>query len=72
RNIAEWLEDAGYKRDFALEYDASDSISFIVVKRANIKIEKNQLMIDVNIRLATPLPSEMSAINIENREEENH
>jgi hypothetical protein len=30
------------------------------VKRANIKI-----------RLATPLPSEMSAINIENREEEN-
>jgi hypothetical protein len=41
------------------------------VKRANIKIEKNQLMSDVNIRLATPLPSEMSAINIENREEEN-
>jgi hypothetical protein len=73
RNIAEWLEDASYKRDFSLEYDASDSISaFIVVKRANIKIEKNQLMSDVNIRLATPLPSEMSAINIENREEENH
>ena len=64
RNIAEWLEEAGYKNDEPVEYDISDGVSFdIVVKRANIKIEKNQLMIDINIRLATPIPSEISNLD---------
>ena len=63
RNIAEWLEEAGYKNDEPIEYDASDCVSVIVVKKANIKIEKNQLMIDINIRLATPIPSEISNLD---------
>jgi len=64
RNITEWLEEAGYKNDEAVEYDISDGVSFdIIVKRANIKIEKNQLMIDINIRLATPLPSEINNLD---------
>ena len=63
RNITEWLEEAGYKNDEPIEYDASDCVSVIVVKKANIKIEKNQLMIDINIRLATPIPSEISNLD---------
>ncbi len=64
RNITEWLEEAGYKNDEPVEYDISNGVSFdIVVKRANIKIEKNQLMIDINIRLATPLPSEINNLD---------
>ncbi len=63
RNISEWLEDAGYKNDESIEYDASDCVSVLVVKRANIKIEKNQLIIDINIRLVTPLPSEISTLD---------
>ena len=66
RNIAEWLEEAGYKNDEPVEYDASDCVSVTVVKKANIKIEKNQLMIDINIRLATPLPSEISNLDNNN------
>jgi len=66
RNIAEWLEEAGYKNDEPVEYDASDYVSVIIVKKANIKIEKNQLVIDINIRLATPLPSEISNLDNNN------
>ena len=57
RNIAEWLETAGYKYEQPVESD--ENVSVIIVKKANIKIEKNQLMIDINIRLAAPLPSEL-------------
>lgn len=61
RNISEWLEAAGYKYDQPIEYDTTDCVSLdIVVKKANIKIEKNQVMIDVNIRLAIPIPSEFT------------
>ena len=60
RNITEWLEEAGYKTESFSEYEVSDCLSLdIVVKRANVSIKKNQLLIDVNIRVATPLPSEL-------------
>jgi len=60
RNICEWLHEAGYKTQ-CLDplYQINDCLSLdLVVKKANIKIEQNQLLIDINIRLAAPLSSE--------------
>jgi hypothetical protein len=60
RNITEWLEEAGYKNQSSVQYSVDDSLSLnLVVKKAKISIEKNQLLIDINIRLATPLPPEL-------------
>lgn len=66
RNITEWLEESGYKVATYSEYKISDSLSLnvlvkaldISVKKADIKIKNNQLLIDANIRVVTPLPSE--------------
>ena len=59
RNIAEWLEEAGYKTKSSVPLQVGDCLSLdIVIKKANIIIEKNQLFIDINIRLATPINSD--------------
>lgn len=57
RNITEWLIAAGYQKQTSVNYQVDDYVSLnLTVQKAHVVIEKNQLLIDVNIRLATPLP----------------
>lgn len=59
RNITEWLEDAGYKIQCPSEYQVNNCIPVdILGKIANIKIEKDKITIEIDLRLAKSLPSE--------------
>ena len=52
RNITEWLEDAGYKAQSAFESESSDGKPIkVLIKKANIILENNQLVIDFNLRV---------------------
>ncbi|MCC3575798.1 MAG: helix-turn-helix domain-containing protein [Microcoleus sp. PH2017_40_RAT_O_B] len=66
RNIAEWLEDAGYKTKppakFAVKDSLSDNTKFNVT---NITFENNQITIDVFLQITVPLPSELSIQNLD-------
>jgi hypothetical protein len=66
RNIAEWLEDAGYKTKppakFCVQDRLSDNTKFNV---ANITFENNQITIDVFLQITVPLPSELSIENLD-------
>ncbi|MCE2698016.1 MAG: helix-turn-helix domain-containing protein [Nostocales cyanobacterium LE14-WE4] len=58
RNITEWLEEAGYKSQPSIESEIGDGVSIkLLVQEANITLEKNQLTIDLNIRIVAPSPS---------------
>jgi hypothetical protein len=55
RNITEWLEEAGYKSQPSIESEIGDGVSVkLLVQEANITLEKNQLIIDLNIRIVAP------------------
>ncbi len=57
RNIKDWLASAGYQKESSVNYQVDDYVSLnLTVQKAHVVIQKNQLLIDVNIRLATPLP----------------
>jgi hypothetical protein len=57
RNISEWLQEAGYKTHSSIESELNDSVSIkFLVKKANITLEKNQLIIDFNLRIIAPSP----------------
>ena len=59
RNITEWLEEAGYKTQSSTEYQLSDCSTLDVsVKRANISFDKNKIIVDINLRIVAPSPSE--------------
>ncbi|BAZ16237.1 hypothetical protein NIES4071_81120 [Calothrix sp. NIES-4071] len=63
RDVTEWLEEAGYKTQVSFEADNSDSVSLkVVVKKANIILENNHLIIDLNMRIVAPSPSEAAII----------
>ena len=63
RNITEWLQEAGYKTQSSIESELSDGVSIkFLVKKANITLEKNQLIIDFNLRIIAPSPSEAAII----------
>jgi hypothetical protein len=63
RNITEWLEEAGYKSQPSIESEIGDGVSIkLLVQEANITLEKNQLTIDLNIRIVAPSPSGTSVI----------
>ncbi|HAZ43901.1 MAG TPA: helix-turn-helix domain containing protein [Cyanobacteria bacterium UBA11369] len=72
RNITQWLEEAGYKNQVASEYQLNDGVSLkLLVKQANITIEKNQLILDINLRIVTPTTSESTIfqdIQVQSRE----
>ena len=54
-NITEWLEEAGYKSQPSIESEIGDGVSVkLLVQEANITLEKNQLIIDLNIRIVAP------------------
>lgn len=63
RNITEWLEEAGYKSQPYIESEVSDGLSIkVLVQKANITLDKNQLIIDFNLRIVAPPPSETRVI----------
>lgn len=67
RDVTEWLEEAGYKNRVSFEADNSDSVSLkVVVKKANIILENNHLIIDLNMRIVAPSPSEAPTIEDKN------
>ena len=66
RNIAEWLEDAGYKTKPPAKFSVQDSLSNnSKVNVTNITFENNQITIDVFLQISVPLPSELSIQNLD-------
>ncbi|MFB2894376.1 helix-turn-helix domain-containing protein [Aerosakkonemataceae cyanobacterium BLCC-F50] len=59
RNIAEWLEEAGYKSQSSAEYETSDCLPLeFLIKRANITIDKHKVIVDINLRIVASSPLE--------------
>ena len=66
RNIAEWLEDAGYKTKPPVKFPIQDGLSEnSKVNIANIICDNNQITIDVFLQITVPLPSEISIQNLD-------
>lgn len=62
RNITEWLQEAGYKTQFAEQVQSSDRLQVkFIIKKANISLEKNQIIVDLNMRIVAPSPSDISS-----------
>ncbi|HEY9849562.1 MAG TPA: hypothetical protein V6D28_08910 [Leptolyngbyaceae cyanobacterium] len=60
RNIAEWLEDAGYKSRSSAKMPVSSLLpENSVVNITNINIEQNQLVIVINLRIPTSQASDL-------------
>lgn len=65
RNVGEWLEDAGYKAQAARQAQASSLLpENSVVNITNISIEKNQIVIVINLRIPTNPGSELTEGNL--------
>ena len=59
RNICEWLREAGYKTKLSDKLQVGESLPVdLLVKKANISFENNQILIDLNIRLAAQISSD--------------
>jgi hypothetical protein len=57
RNITEWIEDSGYKIHSQNKYQSSDCLSVkFVIKRANIVLERNNIVVDLNMQIVAPAP----------------
>ena len=66
RNIAEWLEDAGYKTKPPAKFPIQDGLpKNSAVNISNISIDNNQITIDVLLQIIIPLPSEISIENLD-------
>ncbi|WP_333095020.1 MULTISPECIES: helix-turn-helix domain-containing protein [unclassified Microcoleus] len=66
RNIAEWLEDAGYKTKPPAKFPIQDGVSEnSKVNVTNISFENNQIQIGVYLQITVPLPSELSIQNLD-------
>ncbi|MEG4630261.1 hypothetical protein QUB56_11695 [Microcoleus sp. AR_TQ3_B6] len=66
RNIAEWLEDAGYKTKPPTKFPIQDGVSEnSKVNVTNITFENNQIKIGVYLQITVPLPSELSIQNLD-------
>ncbi|MGA9382269.1 MAG: helix-turn-helix domain-containing protein [Phormidium sp.] len=64
RNIAEWLEEAGYKTQSPAKLPVNNLLpENSVVNITNINIEQNQLVIVINLKIPT---SEISNISVPN------
>lgn len=61
RNIAEWLEEAGYKNSSPVEPKNKNALPINAsINVSNISLEKDKvIIIDLNIKLAIPIPSEI-------------
>ncbi len=66
RNIAEWLEDAGYKTQSSAKFPVKDLLpQDCVVNVTNINIDKNQIVFFINLRIPTSPDSELSIENLD-------
>ena len=66
RNIAEWLEDAGYKTQSSAKFPVKDLLpQNCVVNVTNINIDKNQIVFFINLRIPTSPDSELSIENLD-------
>ncbi len=66
RNITEWLEESGYKIQPSIESQSSDCLPLkFSIKKANISFDKNQLIIDINLRIIASSPLEPSTEELE-------
>jgi len=57
RSICNWLEEAGYKADQS-EPETTTAVAYelpakLIIKKASIVLEKNQLLINVNLQITT-------------------
>ena len=60
RNICEWLEEAGYKSEpkIAPAPEPETTVAYelpakLIIKKASIVLDKNQIMINVNLQITT-------------------
>ncbi|MFB2876471.1 helix-turn-helix transcriptional regulator [Floridanema aerugineum] len=66
RNIAEWLEEAGYKTQSPAKLPVNNLLpENSVVNITNINIEQNQLVIVINLKIPTSEISNMSVPNLD-------
>jgi hypothetical protein len=66
RNITEWLEGAGYRNKSipSVQFKNSSPVD-LLVKKAKISFENNQIIIDVDMRIVAPVSPEFSRTNEE-------
>jgi len=64
RSITEWLEGAGYRNKStpSVQFKSSSPVD-LLVKKAKISFENNQIIIDVDMRIIAPASSEVSLNN---------
>jgi hypothetical protein len=66
RNIAEWLEDAGYKTQSSAKFPVKDLLpDKSIVNISNISIDKNQIVIVVKVQIPTSPDSELPIENLD-------
>ena len=64
RSISEWLEGAGYRNQPkpSVQFKSSSPVD-LLVKKAKISFENNQIIIDVDMRIVAPASPEVSVNN---------
>lgn len=63
RNICEWLEEVGYKSPSPLEPESEDCLPLqFLIKKANVVLNKNQIVVDINLRIVADLPVEFTIV----------
>jgi len=63
RKICEWLEEAGYKTQSSPEPKSGDCLPIkFLIKKANVVVDKNQIIVDINLRIIAFSPSEIPII----------
>ncbi|NEP43178.1 MAG: hypothetical protein F6K35_29720, partial [Okeania sp. SIO2H7] len=61
--VCEWLEEAGYKSHSPLEPESDDCLSAkLLIKKANVVLNKNQIIVDINLRIVADSPVEFPII----------
>ena len=66
RNIAEWLEEAGYTTKSPAKFPIPDGLSEdSKVNVTNISFENNQIKIGVYLQITVPLPSDILIQNLD-------
>ncbi len=66
RNIAEWLEDAGYRTQPVAKIPVSNCLpGNSVVNITNLSIDKNQITIGIYLQMTVPVTSELSIQNLD-------
>lgn len=66
RSISEWLEGAGYrnKPTPSVQFKSSSPVD-LLVKKAKISFENNQIIIDVDMRIVAPVSQDVNKNNEE-------